>query len=51
MKPLWSGAKGAGVDFLPVTWGFGFDRENTRDRLRAESPSDIMEYLNGGNNR
>ena len=45
------GAKGAGVDFLPVTWGFGFDRENTRDRLRAESPSDIMEYLNGGNNR
>lgn len=39
------GAEGAGVAFLPVTWGFGFDKNNTENGRRADVPSDVLNIL------
>ena len=41
------GAEVAGVDFIPVTWGFGFNKENTAEGKRADQPMDILKYLGG----
>ena len=43
------GAEGAGVDFIPVTWGFGFNKENTVEGKRADQPMDILKYIGGKN--
>ena len=43
------GAEGAGVDFIPVTWGFGFNKENTFEGKRADQPMDILKHLGGEN--
>lgn len=41
------GAEEAGVDFLPVTWGFGFTKDNTEENNRADKPYDILKKLGG----
>ena len=41
------GAEGAGVDFIPVTWGFGFNKENAFEGKRADQPMDILKHLGG----
>ena len=43
------GAEGAGVDFIPVTWGFGFNKENAFEGKRADQPMDILKHLGGEN--
>ncbi|MGN1164763.1 MAG: HAD hydrolase-like protein, partial [Candidatus Ornithospirochaeta sp.] len=40
-----NGAMTAGVDFLPVTWGFGFTQENTEGRTRADEPMDVLRII------
>ena len=39
------GARTAGVDFLPVTWGFGFTMENTVGHIRAKEPADVLRII------
>lgn len=41
------GAKEAGVDFVPVTWGFGFTKENCGTHKRADQIMDILKYTGG----
>ena len=41
------GARERGVDFLPVTWGFGFTKEDTDEHKRADKPEDVLKYIGG----
>lgn len=41
------GAEDAGVDFLPVTWGFGFTKDDCNIENRADEPMDILKYIGG----
>ncbi|MCI7605550.1 MAG: HAD hydrolase-like protein [Spirochaetales bacterium] len=43
------GAQESGVDFLPVTWGFGFTKENCNNDKRADQPMDILKHIGGEN--
>ena len=41
------GAEEAGVDFVPVTWGFGYTEESCKEGRRADKPDDILKYIGG----
>ena len=41
------GAGEAGVDFVPVTWGFGYTEESCKEGRRADKPDDILKYIGG----